>query len=127
MFRMLLASLIVVVALLGAVSCSKTDASERVTPMVSVTENTIVLDVRTPEEHAEGYLESSRLLDLRSGEFEAAVPSFDPDANYLIYCKSGNRAGQAAERMNAAGINNVTNLGSLQDAFDATGQPIVTR
>lgn len=124
MFRIVFAPLIAAALLLGAISCTATEASDRVATTVPVTENTIVLDVRTPEERAEGYLKGSRLLDFNGGEFATELSSLDPNAEYLIYCKSGNRAGKAAALMHEAGIDKVTNIGSLQDAALATGHDI---
>lgn len=127
MFRTIYVSILAFLLLFGAAGCAKkTEAAQAQAPVVTISENTIILDARTPEEHADGYMEGAKLLDFRSGEFEAAVPTLDPDATYLVYCKSGNRAGQAAALMNEAGIKNVTNLGSLEEAAVATGQSIVS-
>ena len=93
---------------------------------IEIGPNTVVLDVRSPDETAAGYLEGAQMLDFNSGEFAAALPKLDPEAEYLVYCRSGNRAGQAIAMMQQNGFENVTNLGSLQDAANATGLPIVT-
>ncbi|MBN7792543.1 rhodanese-like domain-containing protein [Microbacterium esteraromaticum] len=92
---------------------------------IEISTDTVVLDVRTPDEYAGGHLEGSTLLDFNSGELAAAIPNLDPDAEYLVYCRSGNRAGQAIALMEQAGFTTLTNLGSLQQAADATGLPIV--
>ena len=89
-------------------------------------EDVVVLDVRTPEEYAAGHLDGAVLLDFNGGQFEAALPTLDPEAEYLVYCRSGNRAGQAVDMMKQAGITNATNLGSLEQAQGATGIAIVT-
>ncbi|MDO5735663.1 MAG: rhodanese-like domain-containing protein [Propionibacteriaceae bacterium] len=114
--------------LLGAVvlplslsGCTQGDAAD-----VAVNDTTVVIDVRTPEEYAAGHLEGAQLLDLTSGEFAAALPQLDPDAEYLVYCRSGNRSGQAVSLMKDAGFPNATNLGSLEEAADATGITIVS-
>lgn len=95
------------------------------TAAVTVGPDTIVLDVRTPQEHAEGHLEGAQLLDLSGGQFAAALPELDPQAEYVVYCRSGNRSGQAIALMEEAGFTNLTNLGSLEDAARATGVAIV--
>lgn len=92
---------------------------------IEIGTNTIVLDVRTASEYAAGHLEGAQLLDMNAGDVAAAVPTLDPDAEYVVYCKSGNRAGQAVTLMQDAGFSNVTNLGSLSQAADATGIAIV--
>lgn len=88
--------------------------------------DTIILDVRTPEEFASGHLAGAELLDFRGGELAEAIPNLDPDAEYLIYCRSGNRSGQAIARMEEAGFDRLTNLGSPEQAAEATGLPIVS-
>ena len=93
---------------------------------VTVPEDTIILDVRTPQEFAEGHLEGAQLLDVTSGELAAALPNLDPDAEYVIYCRSGNRSAQAASIMRDHGFEHVIDAGALSDASTATGIDIVT-
>ena len=45
----------------------------------------IILDVRTPEEHAEGYIEGSALVDMRSDTWLTTMSALDKDKIYLIY------------------------------------------
>lgn len=93
---------------------------------IEVTADTIIIDVRTPDEFATGHLEGALLLDVQSAEFDALAAELDPDASYIVYCRSGNRAGTAIERLAALGITDAVNAGSVQEASDATGVPIVT-
>lgn len=88
---------------------------------VAVTEQTIILDVRTPAEFAEGHLEGAELLDLNGGQLSAAISTMDQDAQYFVYCRSGNRSAQAVQVMKDAGFTDVTDLGSLDQAASATG------
>lgn len=92
---------------------------------VEVSEDTILLDVRTPEEFAAGHLDGAQLIDFNGGEIPGALPVLNPKVEYLVYCRSGNRSGQAIELMAAAGFTNLTNLGSLEQAASATGIAIV--
>lgn len=79
----------------------------------------------TPGEYAGGHLEGAELLDFTAGEVAAAIPSLDPEAEYIVYCESGNWAGQAVALTEDAGFTDVTNLGSLERAAQATGLAIV--
>ena len=106
--------------LLGLTACGSPAAGS-----VEVGADAIVLDVRTADEYAAGHLEGAQQLDFNAGDVAAAIPSLDPDAVYLVYCRSGNRSGQAIALMEQAGFGNLTNLGSLEQAADATGLPIV--
>ena len=108
--------------LLGLAACSSGPSAAGT---IEVGANTVILDVRTAEEYAGGHLEGSQMLDFNGGEVAAAIPSLDPEAEYLVYCRSGNRAGQAITLMEQAGFTNLTNLGSLEQAAQATGVAII--
>lgn len=114
----LFAVLLALLAALGLAGCSTPEPASASTLDVAAA---VVIDVRTPEEYATGHLEGALLLDITAGELEAALPRLDPAATYLVYCRSGNRAGAAVELMRAAGFTDVTNLGSVDDAARATG------
>lgn len=120
MIKRLLVVLLVMVGLVAGGCMTGTKKGS-----VEVTENTIILDVRSPGEFAAGHLEDAQLLDLNSGEFAATLPSLDPKATYIVYCRSGNRSAQAVAMMEDAGFENVTDLGSMQNAAKATGISIV--
>lgn len=70
----------------------------------------VTLDVRTPSEFAEGYIEGAINIDFQSGNFEAEIATLDRDATYAVYCRSGNRSGKAVKIMHDAGFHNVYNL-----------------
>ena len=85
----------------------------------------ITLDVRTPGEFAEGYIEGARLIDFQSGNFENEIASLDKNATYAVYCRSGNRSGQAVKIMHDASFHDVYNLdGGVIDWTNA-GLPLV--
>ncbi len=105
---------------LGLVACGGSPTEEE-----TMSADVIIIDVRTPEEYASGHLDGARLLDLNGGQFAAELPNLDPDAEYAVYCRSGNRSGQAVAMMTEAGFSQVTNLGSLEQAAESTGIAIV--
>lgn len=83
----------------------------------------IVVDVRTPEEFAAGHLAGAELLDIYDPAFAAGVDGLDRDAAYLLYCRSGNRSGQAAALMRELGFTEVYDAGAL-DAIAAAGAAV---
>lgn len=93
---------------------------------VELSGETVIIDVRSPEEYAGGHLEGAINVDLQSGTFETSILEFPLDGDYAVYCQSGNRSGQAVSIMMAAGFENVQDLGGVQGASTATGIPIVT-
>lgn len=85
-----------------------------------------VIDVRTPSEYATGHLEGSLNYDIQGSEFDAQIATLDPSADYVIYCRSGNRAGQAITYLQDAGFTGtLTNAGGVDAASSATQLPIV--
>ncbi|MBT9149364.1 MAG: putative adenylyltransferase/sulfurtransferase MoeZ [Dehalococcoidia bacterium] len=52
-----------------------------------------IIDVRTPEEFAEGHIENAINIDFYSKAFRNDLDKLDKDRTYLIYCRTGRRSG----------------------------------
>ena len=80
-------------------------------------EKAIVVDVRTPEEIAEGIIEGTTVFaDFTGSNFEAEINKLDKSKTYVIYCKSGGRSSAAAEMMSEKGFKHIYNLeGGITD------------
>ena len=87
----------------------------------------VLLDVRSAEEYASGYLKGARNIphDRIGAEIAAIVP--DRSAQVILYCRSGRRANTALETMRAKGYTNVSNYGGLEDAQERLGLPVITK
>jgi rhodanese-related sulfurtransferase len=70
----------------------------------------VTLDVRTPGEFMTGHIQGAQNIDFESGNFENQIAALDKNATYAVYCRSGNRSGQAVAIMHDAGFHNVYNL-----------------
>lgn len=68
----------------------------------------VLLDVRTPGEFAAGHLPGAVLLDIHAEGFEARLAQLDRSPTYLVYCRTQNRSGRAAETMRRLGFGQVT-------------------
>lgn len=80
----------------------------------------IVIDVRTDQEYADGHLARvDRQIDFMADDFEEQAGQLDRDQTYYLYCRSGNRSGQAMKWMQENGFNEVYNIGGYQDLVDA--------
>ena len=65
----------------------------------------ILLDVRTPKEYAEGHLAGAHQLDyLNSEAFNAGIKQLDKSRTYYIYCRSGRRSHGACLKMQQQGF-----------------------
>lgn len=83
----------------------------------------VVVDVRTPQEFAEGHVAGAELLDIYDPAFQDSVDGLDRDGAYLVYCRTGNRSGQAAALMEELGFTEVYDAGGL-DALAGAGATI---
>ncbi len=88
------------------------------------TPEAVVVDVRTPGEvAASGRLAGALVLDVTAPDFEArALDALDPAQPVVLYCRSGNRSGKAAERLAALGFTHLSNAGGF-DALASEGLP----
>lgn len=91
---------------------------------IDVGADTVVVDVRTAGEYAGGHLDGAVNLDLQSAGFAQEVAALDADADYVVYCQSGNRSAQATAVFEDAGLD-VADAGAITDASEATGLDIV--
>ena len=74
-------------------------------------DNAFILDVRTADEVEEGSIPNATNIDIYLGqEFLDQVEKLDKTKNFYVYCRSGNRSGQACALMNNLGIENAYNL-----------------
>ena len=95
-------------------------------PSASLPPGGTIIDVRTPEEYAQGHLEGAINIDAGSADFDAAIDALDRGADYAVYCRSGNRSAASARAMRDKGFTSVLDLGGFQQASLALGVPIVT-
>ena len=117
-FKFLAAAMIAMFAVASLTACSTAEAID----MKSVA---AVIDVRTPDEVAAGHRHGSMHIDIQGSDFASKMNELDKSANYVIYCRSGNRAGAAIEWMTENGFTGtLTNAGSVADAAVATGLAI---
>jgi rhodanese-related sulfurtransferase len=73
--------------------------------------NAVILDVRTDAEVAQGKIPNTIHIDIYRGQdFVSEIEKLDKSKNYYVYCRSGNRSGQACRLMNQLGFNNAYNL-----------------
>lgn len=81
-------------------------------------ENYIILDVRRDDEFASGHIPGAvNLANEAIGEDDAAVTAVLPDKEQmiLVYCRSGNRSKQAAQKLADMGYTHVVEFGGIQD------------
>lgn len=78
-------------------------------------DNFILLDVRTPEEFADGHIPGAiNIPNENIGENDIAeLP--DKEQRIYVYCRSGNRSKQASAKLVNLGYTNVVEIGGIID------------
>ena len=86
-----------------------------------------LVDVRTPAEFTSGHIAGATNIDFELGTFASDIQKLDKTKTYAVYCRSGNRSGQATALMAKDGFTSVYNLsGGVIDWANA-GQALVTQ
>lgn len=81
----------------------------------SSTPEPVWIDVRTVEEYNDDHIDGDLNIPLATINADDFASRFGKDAQINLYCRSGNRAGQAKTILEAAGFTNVNNLGGIGD------------
>ncbi|MGB0404425.1 MAG: rhodanese-like domain-containing protein [Salibacteraceae bacterium] len=81
----------------------------------------IILDVRTPGEVAEGYVEGAVIIDITQKDFMDKVSKLDKSKPIYVYCKAGGRSANASQKLINLGFGNVYNVLGGMDAWKAKG------
>lgn len=74
---------------------------------------TFLVDVRTPEEFAEGNVEGSVNIPIQI--LQEHLAQFQGKKNIVVFCRSGNRSKKSIEILKANGIENVVDGGTWQN------------
>jgi rhodanese-related sulfurtransferase len=119
LLKTLVAALIAIFAVAGLAGCSEAE------PM-NAADYAAVIDVRTVEEWNSGHLEGAVLMGIADADFQQQLATLDPAADYYIYCRSGNRAGQAIDIMRSMGFTGeLVNGGAVANASSQLGLAVV--
>jgi rhodanese-related sulfurtransferase len=89
------------------------------------TEQTILIDIRTPQEFSGGHLKNALNVNFYSPSFMEEISTLGKNKNVLIYCASGNRSGQALQKLKSNSFKSLADLEGGISAWAAAGKNIV--
>lgn len=92
--------------------------------LISASGDEQIVDVRTPEEFAEGHIEGAQNIDWKNSDFAINVQALDKSKPVLVYCHSGNRSKSAAEYLSNNGFTAVYELEGGMSAWEAEGKAV---
>lgn len=90
-------------------------SSEKAAQLMADYDDEIVLDVRTPEEYAEAHIPGAINVPNEEIGEEPIAELPDKDQIILVYCRSGNRSKEAAQKLADQGYTNVIEFGGIKD------------
>ena len=109
----------------GQINYENVDVNE-FTTLVADT-NVVVLDVRTPNEYAEGHILGAVLIDQNQSDFvEKAKASLPQGKTIALYCRSGRRSANAAGKLADVGYKCVNLKGGII-AWKEAMMPVTTK
>lgn len=115
MFRLVIVSLIGAAVVVAGCSPAAPAGVQNLAPQdyVATVQNTdhVLIDVRTPAEFSEGYIEGAVNIPLQ--ELEQRLSDVPQGQTIVLYCRSGNRSGQAATILDNAGYGNIYDMGGI--------------
>lgn len=79
-----------------------------------------LIDVRTPEEYAEGHLEGATNINIYDDDFEEQLKKLDKEKAVFVYCKKGGRSGKAAAKLQSLEFKKVFDLEGGYTAWAAS-------
>ncbi|MBR9847495.1 MAG: rhodanese-like domain-containing protein [Algicola sp.] len=69
-----------------------------------------IVDVRTPEEYKNGFIDNSQNIDFNSPTFDEDISKLDKTKPVILYCKSGGRSAKCSEKLKEAGFVKIYDL-----------------
>ena len=77
---------------------------------------TFLIDVRTPEEYANGHLDGAINIEYQQIQTKISQAGVGKGDEVILYCHSGRRAGIARETLQGLGYTHVQNYGGMEEA-----------
>jgi rhodanese-related sulfurtransferase len=74
------------------------------------TKDAQLLDVRTPEEVAEGALEGAQNINFYDTDFKDKLSKLDKNKPVFVYCRSGGRSGKCAQMCKDMGFKEIYDM-----------------
>ncbi|AYV22671.1 MULTISPECIES: rhodanese-like domain-containing protein [Vibrio] len=110
-------SLSVLCVALTSASVMASERAEQGWQMIE--QGAMVVDVRTPDEFADGHLANA--VNYPLSDIDKYFANVDKSTPIVVYCRSGNRSGKAMDYLTSVGFSNVHNAGGLEEMREQKG------
>mgnify|MGYP001346196775 CR=1 FL=1 len=98
---------------------------EKAATLLTSGEGITVLDVRTPEEFAEGHLRDALNVNFNAADFEERIAKLDPTKPYLVHCAAGGRSEKSMELFQKRKFTKIYHLVDGYNGWIDAGKPVV--
>ena len=85
-------------------------SNEKFKNLIATKTNAQLIDVRTPAEYSEGYINEAQNINFYDDNFEAQLGQLDKNRPVLVYCRSGGRSQKACSKLKDMGFKEVYEL-----------------
>ena len=113
-------------AMVFAVACysATTETGDTITTeiLAAIEHEALIVDVRTPEEFADGHYPGAINIPHESILDGLNQLGVTIDISIILYCRSGNRSGQAEQVLREKGFTEARNAGGLEALLSATAK-----
>ena len=118
--KRILPALMVLLLLAGCTAQSEENTYRQITAeeaaaMMEEESGYIILDVRTSQEYSEKHIAGAINVPNETIGLEEIPELPDKDQLVLVYCRSGNRSKQTAEKLVKLGYTNIVEFGGIND------------
>lgn len=98
--------------------CAPSLASERAdVGWQWIEQGALIVDVRTAQEFSAGHLDNA--VNYPLSQLATHFANIDKNSQIVLYCRSGNRSGQAYQYLRSQGFTNLHNAGGLVEMQNA--------
>ncbi|MEO6742610.1 MAG: rhodanese-like domain-containing protein [Chthoniobacteraceae bacterium] len=114
----------------------KQPAAAKVSPVKDVTPDeaaalmkdkpgVLVLDVRTPDEFADGHIAGAKNLDFLGDDFEKGLAALPTDRPVIVHCAAGNRSSKVVAKIEALKLPvQILHMKAGFNGWKAAGKPV---
>ncbi|MBL8915922.1 MAG: rhodanese-like domain-containing protein [Archangium sp.] len=106
---------LVLITLLGLSACAAPTITGEAAHQLVQKQGALLLDVRTPQEFAEGHVDGAVNVPVQELEAKLASLPAKKDQDVVIYCRSGVRSARASGILKTAGFTRVHDLGAMSN------------
>ena len=121
---LLLVALVTVITTSCSPKLAEKLSLEEYETLMANTKKLQLVDVRTPEEFQAGHITDAVMIDFKSADFREKVKSLKKRKPVAVYCKSGNRSGQAFAILQEMGFRKIYDLEGGITAWQQAGKEV---